>query len=107
MERVPAGGTASVHLVTFPDNLAGLARRRAGREVAQDPQRPPRRHRRARTGARGKRIGSSLEAAPIVYVSDPDLFATLVDVDLAEVAITSSATLVDGEGRPRRSASTT
>ena len=32
-----------------------------------------------------KRIGSSLEADPFVYVSDPDLFAALVDIDLAEV----------------------
>jgi isoleucyl-tRNA synthetase len=47
-----------------------------------------------------KRIGSSLEAAPVVYVSDPDLFAALVDVDLAEVAITSAATLVQGAGPP-------
>jgi isoleucyl-tRNA synthetase len=44
--------------------------------------------RRAITGAlelerAAKRIGSSLEAAPLVYVSDPDLFAALVDVDLA------------------------
>jgi len=31
-------------------------------------------------------------------VSDPDLFAALVDVDLAEVSITSAATLVEGEG---------
>jgi isoleucyl-tRNA synthetase len=45
-----------------------------------------------------KRIGSSLEAAPIVYVSDEDLFAALVDVDLAEVSITSGATLVEGDG---------
>ena len=30
----------------------------------------------------GKRIGSSLEADPIVHVSDPDLFAAMVDVDL-------------------------
>jgi isoleucyl-tRNA synthetase len=45
-----------------------------------------------------KRIGSSLEAAPIVYVSDPELFAALVDVDLAEASITSGATLVEGEG---------
>ena len=36
-----------------------------------------------------KRIGSSLEALPIVHVSDPDLFAAVVDVDLAEVCITS------------------
>jgi len=47
-----------------------------------------------------KRIGSSLEAAPVVYVSDPDLFAALVGVDLAEVAITSAATLVQGDGPP-------
>jgi isoleucyl-tRNA synthetase len=47
-----------------------------------------------------KRIGSSLEAAPIVYVSDPDLFAVLTDIDLAEVAITSDATLVQGDGPP-------
>ena len=45
-----------------------------------------------------KRIGSSLEAAPIVYVDDPDLFAVAVDVDLAELCITSAATLVEGEG---------
>jgi len=47
-----------------------------------------------------KRIGASLEAAPVIYVSDPDLFAALVDVDLAEVSITSAATLVEGEGPP-------
>jgi isoleucyl-tRNA synthetase len=47
-----------------------------------------------------KRIGSSLEAAPIVHVSDADLFAAIVEVDLAEVAITSAATLVLGEGPP-------
>jgi isoleucyl-tRNA synthetase len=46
----------------------------------------------------GKRIGSSLEAAPVVHVADPDLFAALVDVDLAEISITSGATLVQGEG---------
>ena len=46
----------------------------------------------------GKRIGSSLEAAPVVYVSDPDLFGALVDIDLAEISITSAAPLVEGEG---------
>jgi isoleucyl-tRNA synthetase len=61
--------------------------------------------RRAVTGAieierAGKRIGSSLEADPFVYVSDPDLFAALVDIDLAEVSITSAATLIEGEGPP-------
>jgi isoleucyl-tRNA synthetase len=47
-----------------------------------------------------KRIGASLEAAPVIHVADPDLFAALVDVDLAEVCITSAATLVAGEGPP-------
>jgi isoleucyl-tRNA synthetase len=46
----------------------------------------------------GKRIGSSLEAAPIIYVADTDLFAAAVDADLAELCITSAATLVEGEG---------
>ena len=59
--------------------------------------------RRAVTGAlelerAAKRIGSSLEAAPIVYVGDPELFAALVDADLAEICITSAATLVEGAG---------
>ena len=45
-----------------------------------------------------KRIGSSLEAHPVVYVGDPELFAAVVDVNLAEVCITSAATLVEGEG---------
>jgi isoleucyl-tRNA synthetase len=45
-----------------------------------------------------KRIGASLEADPVVYVSDPDLFASLVDVDLAEICITSAATLVADDG---------
>jgi len=45
-----------------------------------------------------KRIGSSLEAHPMVHVADADLFAAVVDVDLAELCITSAATLVEGEG---------
>jgi len=44
------------------------------------------------------RIGSSLEAAPKVYVADKDLRAALSGVDLAEIAITSGATLLLGEG---------
>ena len=44
------------------------------------------------------RIGSSLEAAPKVYVVDEDLRAALDGVDLAEIAITSGATLDPGEG---------
>ena len=37
-----------------------------------------------------KKIGSSLEAAPAVYVTDPDLMSGLDGVDMAEVCITSA-----------------
>ncbi|WP_424628059.1 isoleucine--tRNA ligase [Bradyrhizobium sp. SYSU BS000235] len=46
-----------------------------------------------------KRIGSSLEASPLVYVSDKATFATLFDVNLAEVCITSNA-MVTNEDAP-------
>jgi len=45
-----------------------------------------------------KTIGSALEAAPDVYVSDASLLAALEGVDLAEISITSGATLIAGEG---------
>jgi isoleucyl-tRNA synthetase len=45
-----------------------------------------------------KTIGSALEAAPDVYVSDPALLAALDGVDLAEISITSGARLIPGEG---------
>ena len=58
--------------------------------------------RRVVTGAleierREKRIGSSLEAAPEVYISDEALMAALDGLDLAEISITSGATLSQGE----------
>ncbi len=43
----------------------------------------------------GKRIGSSLEAAPEIYVSEKAILDALQGVDLAEVCITSAATLLD------------
>jgi isoleucyl-tRNA synthetase len=45
-----------------------------------------------------KRIGSSLEAAPEVHVADPELLAALDGIDLAEIAITSAAGLIAGDG---------
>jgi isoleucyl-tRNA synthetase len=83
----------SVHLRTFPDTpdgwrdeaLAGRWERFwAVRSVI--------------TGAleierREKRIGSSLEAAPVIYVEDKKLAALAKTVDWAEIAITSTATL--------------
>jgi isoleucyl-tRNA synthetase len=44
-----------------------------------------------------RRIGSSLEAAPKVYVANNELRAALDGIDLAEIAITSGATLLPGE----------
>jgi isoleucyl-tRNA synthetase len=43
-----------------------------------------------------KIIGSSLEAAPKVYVTNPELRAALDGVDLAEISITSFVELPDG-----------
>lgn len=40
-----------------------------------------------------KRIGSSLEAAPIVFISNPVLREALENVDMAEICITSALTM--------------
>jgi isoleucyl-tRNA synthetase len=89
----------SVHLRQFPDIPAAW----------HDPKlaekwRKVRAVRRVITGAleverKEGRIGSSLEAAPKVYVADVDLRAALSGVDLAEIAITSGVRLLLGEGR--------
>jgi isoleucyl-tRNA synthetase len=89
---------ASVHLQLFPDVPAQWRD-----DKLAEKWRKIRNVRRVVTGAlelerAGKRIGSSLEAAPIVYVSDLDLFNAIVDADLAEICITSNATLAEGEG---------
>jgi isoleucyl-tRNA synthetase len=87
--------SASVHLLTFPDNLAGY------RDDALDEKwQTIRNVRRVVTGAlelerAAKRIGSSLEASPLIYVSDKAIFNTLFDVDMAEVCITSNAMLTN------------
>jgi isoleucyl-tRNA synthetase len=88
----------SVHLERFPDVPAAWRD-----EDLAEKWRKVRLVRRVVTGAleierAAKRIGSSLEAAPVIYVSDPDLLTALDGVDMAEVAITSGATVVEGEG---------
>jgi len=88
----------SVHLEQFP-NVPESWRN----DALAEKWRKLRAIRRVVTGAlelerAAKRIGSSLEASPIVYVADADLFAAAVDCDLAELCITSAATLVEGEG---------
>lgn len=45
-----------------------------------------------------KRLGSSLEAAPQVFITDADLFAALSGVDLAEISITSGIRIENAEG---------
>lgn len=45
-----------------------------------------------------KRLGSSLEAAPQVFVTDADLGAALSGVDLAEIGITSGIRIESTEG---------
>ena len=88
---------ASVHLTLFPDGFEkfrddALA---AKWETIRDV-------RRVVTGAlelerAAKNIGSSLEASPVIYVADRDMLATLFDVDLAEVCITSNYEVQEGE----------
>ncbi len=46
----------------------------------------------------GKRMGAALEAAPRVFIVDPDLFAAFHGLDPAEVFRTSAATIEHGEG---------
>jgi isoleucyl-tRNA synthetase len=96
LARDPAA--VSVHLEPFPDVPQSWRN-----DALAEKWRKLRNIRRVVTGAlelerAAKRIGSSLEAAPIVYVADTDLFAAAVDADVAELCITSAATLVEGEG---------
>ncbi len=97
LERNPEEGS-SVHKRQFPtipsdwlnDDLAAKwAKIRKVRRVV--------------TGAleierREKRIGSSLESAPDIYVADADLYVALHGQDAAEIAITSQANVLQNEG---------
>src|SRR3954467_5073768 len=96
LARYPSAD-GSVHLELFPAVPAAWRN-----DALAEKWRKLRTVRRVVTGAleierAPKRIGSSLEADPFIYVSDPELFVALLDVDLAEVCITSAATLVEGD----------
>src|SRR5205807_10266659 len=85
------GAEPSVHLTLFPEGLENFRddALAAKWEIIRNV-------RRVVTGAleverAAKNIGSSLEASPLVYVSDKKIFDTLFDIDLAEVCITSNA----------------
>jgi isoleucyl-tRNA synthetase len=91
-------GAKSVHLETLPEVPAAWRD-----DKLADKWKKVRTVRRVVTGAleierAQKRIGSSLEAHPIVHVSNEDLFEAVADIDLPEVCITSAATLVKDEG---------
>jgi len=93
--RNPGDGE-SVHLRTFPD-VPSIWR---NDELAAKWEKI-RRIRRVVTGAlelerAEKRIGSSLQAAPKVYVTT-DYREALEGLDLAEIAITSDAELIEGD----------
>ncbi|TXL69566.1 isoleucine--tRNA ligase [Vineibacter terrae] len=90
------GGPESVHLRTYPQIPAAWRD-----EALGEKWRKVRALRRVVTGAleierAEKRIGSSLQAAPTVYATD-DHAAALAGLDLAEICITSGATLRSGE----------
>jgi isoleucyl-tRNA synthetase len=89
-------GEASIHLAGFPkiprewrdDNLAAKWDRvrevRSAVTAALELERA------------AKRIGSSLEAAPVVYVDDADLMSGLDGLDMAEVCLTSAIEVIAG-----------
>jgi isoleucyl-tRNA synthetase len=88
----------SVHLEQFPQVPAEWQS-----DALAEKWRKIRTVRRVVTGAleverREKRIGSSLEAAPIVHVTDPELRAALEGRDFAEICITSGIAIRSDEG---------
>ncbi len=95
LARLGADDAESVHLRTFPDVPV------AWRDDALAAKwEKVRRLRRVVTGAleierAEKRIGSSLQAAPTVY-ADGETVAAMAGLDLAEIAITSGGTLIEG-----------
>jgi isoleucyl-tRNA synthetase len=87
----------SVHLQTFPDIPAAWRDEALGAKWEKIWT-----VRRAITGAleverREKRIGSSLEAAPDIYIGNKALAAAAKGVDWAEIAITSGASIKTGK----------
>ncbi len=92
------GENSSVHLQGFPEVPADWRD-----DKLADKWRRVRQVRRVVTGAleierMEKRIGSSLEASPVVHVSDPQLLSALKGIDFAEICITSEIEIRDGDG---------
>ena len=97
LERFPGEGS-SIHLVDMPETPndwldAELAEKwakvRSARRVVTAALEVERTN---------KVIGASLEAAPVVYVTDADVLAALTSVEFEDVCITSAISIVEGEG---------
>jgi isoleucyl-tRNA synthetase len=91
------GTEPSVHLTLFPVGFDDFRDDRLAEkwQTIRDV-------RRVVTGAlelerAAKKIGSSLEASPVIYVASKAMLATLFDIDLAEVCITSNYEVRQGE----------
>jgi isoleucyl-tRNA synthetase len=87
----------SVHLEVFPE----VPKSWRNEALAEDWE-AIKKVRRVVTGAleierASKRIGSSLEASPQVYIAEHELLTALEGVDFAEVCITSGLEVIEGE----------
>jgi len=92
LERFP-GDASSIHLVDMPDTPADWLDEPLALKWAA-----VRRVRSVVTGAleikrREKIIGSSLEAAPVVHIEDPEILQAVRSVEFDDVCITSDITL--------------
>ena len=88
----------SVHLEQFPTVPADWKN-----DALAEKWRKIREVRKVVTGAleierKDKRIGSSLEAAPVVYIADPELLKAIEGEDFSEICITSGITIEPTEG---------
>jgi isoleucyl-tRNA synthetase len=94
------GAEDSVHLQDFPETPKGWAD-----DALVTKWNRLRNLRRVVTGAleiarRDKVIGASLEASPTLYVESAEDMALFAGLDLAEIAITSNARLVQATAPP-------
>ena len=97
LERYP-GENCSVHLQLFPAIPSDWANAELEQKWAKI-----RAVRKVITGAleverKAKNIGSSLEAAPKVFVADKELYQALEGQDMAEISITSGIEIIKGDG---------
>ncbi len=97
LSRFPSEN-GSVHNETFPDVPAAWRN-----DALAEKWKKIRTVRRAVTGAleierAQKRIGSSLEAAPVIHIADKELLDAVSGADMAEICITSGAKIAADEG---------